>query len=346
MKFHSMLLFMTLWHILVYCPIAHSMWHPAGFLYKYGALDFAGGNVVHISSGVSGLVCAVYLGARKGYGKEAFEPHNILLTVVGSAMLWVGWFGFNAGSALAANNRASIAILVTQIATATSVLAWMSTEWIIRKQPSVQGIVSGAVAGLVAITPASGYVDQTGAFFIGLFAGPLCYFGAQLKHKLGYDDALDAFGVHAVGGVVGGIGTGFFASSSISGSANGVFYTDTFHGGRQLGIQIYAIIFTIFWSLFFTSIIVVVVDNIMGLRVTESEEDIGLDASLHGESICGPTNTPTGSDKKYQLSVLHDGSSGKQGRGSNPSDTVLSGSNHSQRQNSPRSGTDSTVEGV
>ena len=198
MKFTSMLVFMTLWHFLVYCPIAHAVWHPSGFLYEYGALDYAGGNVVHISSGISGLVCSVYLGARKGYGKESFEPYNILLTVVGSSMLWVGWFGFNAGSAGGASHRAGMALLVTQIATGMATLSWMTVEWIIRKQPSVLGTVIGTVAGLVAITPASGYVDQTGAFFIGLLAGVLCYFGAQLKKLFGYDDALDAFGVHAL----------------------------------------------------------------------------------------------------------------------------------------------------
>jgi Amt family ammonium transporter len=206
MKFPSMLLFIGLWHLLVYCPVAHSMWHPSGFLYAYGVLDYAGGNVVHITSGISGLACAVYLGHRKGYGKEAFEPHNILLSAVGSSMLWIGWFGFNAGSAVAANNRAGMAILVTQIASATATISWMFTEWLHVKQPRVQGLVSGAIAGLVSVTPASGYIDQTGAFFIGLVAGPLCYGGIQLKHYLGYDDALDGFGVHGIGGIIGGIG--------------------------------------------------------------------------------------------------------------------------------------------
>lgn len=285
MRFPAMIAFMTLWHFLVYCPIAHAVWHPSGFLNKYGALDYAGGNVVHISSGISGLVCAVYLGHRKGYGKEAFEPHNILLTVVGASMLWVGWFGFNAGSAGGAYDRAGMALLTTQIATGLSTLSWMITEWLVRGQPSVQGTVSGAVAGLVAITPASGYVDQTGAFFIGLIAGPVCYFGAQLKHYLGYDDALDAFGVHAVGGIIGGILTGFFATAAVSGRPNGVFYTDTHYGGRQLGIQLYAITFSVFWALILTFGILLVVDFTIGARVTEKEEEIGLDKSIHGESI-------------------------------------------------------------
>jgi Amt family ammonium transporter len=310
MKFPSMLVFMTLWHFLVYCPIAHAVWHPSGFLLKYGALDYAGGNVVHISSGISGLVCALYLGHRKGYGKEAFEPHNILLTLVGSSMLWVGWFGFNAGSAGGASHRAGMALLVTQIATGIATLSWTTIEWIIRGKPSVQGTVSGAIAGLVAITPASGtfylienvffflltnwfffffspsgYVDQTGAFFIGLIGGVVCYLGAQVKHYLGFDDALDAFGVHAVGGIVGGILTGFFATDAVTGRPNGVFYTDTFYGGRQLGMQLYAITFSVFWSLAVTLAICFIVDKTMGLRVSEADEDIGLDRSIHGEGI-------------------------------------------------------------
>eukprot|EP01040_Poterioochromonas_malhamensis_P007788 gene7788-8421_t len=285
MRFNAMLVFMTLWHFVVYCPLAHANWHPSGFLNKYGALDFAGGNVVHISAGVSGLVCAVYLGHRKGFGKEAFEPHNILLTMVGASMLWVGWFGFNAGSAGAATDRAGMALLCTQIATGLATLSWLFTEWLIRGQPSLQGTVSGAVAGLVAITPASGYVDQTGAFFIGLIAGPVCYFGAQLKHHLGYDDALDAFGVHAIGGILGGILTGFFATDAVTGRTNGVFYTDTHYGGRQLGIQLYAITFAVFWSLVLTLCILFIVDKTIGARVSEAEEEMGLDKSYHGESV-------------------------------------------------------------
>jgi ammonium transporter, Amt family len=296
MKFSSMLLFMTLWHLTVYCPIAHSTWHPLGFLFRAGALDFAGGNAVHISSGFSGLACAVYLGVRRGYGKEAFEPHNILLTAVGSSLLWVGWFGFNAGSAVAANSRAGYAMLVTQISSGVAALSWLITEWIVRKRPSVLGTVSGAIAGLVSITPASGYVDQTGAFIIGLVAGPICYGGAQLKRYFGYDDALDAFGVHGIGGVLGGLLTGFFAKPEISGLDDnaGVFYADTYHGGRQLGRQIYAIVCAVFWSLFMTTIILFTVDALMGLRVTDDDEELGLDASLHGETV-----TPNGIVNKY-----------------------------------------------
>jgi Amt family ammonium transporter len=325
MKFPSMLVFMTLWHFLVYCPIAHAIWHPSGFLFEYGALDFAGGNVVHISSGVSGLVCAIYLGARKGYGTEAFVPHNILITVAGASMLWVGWYGFNAGSALGANSRAGMALLATHIATGCATLSWMAVEWVIRGQPSVLGAVSGAVAGLVAVTPASGYIDPTGAFFIGLLAGPVCYFGCQAKKLLGYDDALDAFGVHAVGGILGGVLTGFFATDSVSGRTNGVFYTDTFYGGRQLGIQIYAIVFSVFWAAVFTVGILFIVDKTMGLRVSESDEQVGLDKSIHGESMVDekPIDTKMA---KYALSADDDDDIKKSSPGT--MDIELTVSNH------------------
>ena len=217
MEYRALCLFTIIWHITVHCPLAHAVWHPDGFLYQSGALDYAGGCVIHIASGVSGLVCAVYLGKRTGWHpkSEEFEPHNILLSLVGASMLWVGWFGFNAGSANGANERAGYAILMTQIATATAALAWILTDWFYSKHPSVLGIISGAISGLVAITPASGYVDVNGAFFIGLLAGPLCYGGAQLKHYLGYDDSLDAFGVHAIGGIVGSLLTGFFVTSAV-----------------------------------------------------------------------------------------------------------------------------------
>jgi len=307
MKFSSMLVFMTLWHLTVYCPTAHSNWHPTGFLFQSGVLDFAGGNTVHISSGTSGLVCAIYLGVRKGFGKEVFEPHSILLCAVGSSLLWVGWFGFNAGSAVAANSRAGLAMLATQIATGTASLSWTFTEWIVRKQPSVAGAVSGAVAGLVAITPAAGYLDPTGAFITGFLAGPVCYFGAQLKHYLGYDDALDGFGVHAVGGILGGIMTGFFADPGFVGAVfgGGVFYANTYHGGRQIGFQLYGITCTLFWALFMTFLILVFVDKTIGLRVSETEEELGLDASLHGESVIptGVVNRFDSSPKTVELVV-------------------------------------------
>eukprot|EP00981_Chlorochromonas_danica_P002297 scaffold440_cov277-Ochromonas_danica.AAC.31 len=285
MKFTSMLLLMSLWHLTVYCPTAHSMWHPNGFLYHAGVLDYAGGNVVHITSGISGLVIAIYLGPRKGFGKDRFDPHNILFTAVGACMLWVGWFGFNAGSALASNDRAAMAMLITQIGCSMAALTWMINEWIVMGHPTVQGLVSGAIAGLVAITPAAGYVDHTGAFIIGLVAGPICYGGVQLKHWFGYDDALDGFGVHGVGGITGGLLLGFFATDKITGHDNGVFYSDTHNGGMQWAHQLYAIVVTVGWSIFMTTIIVYVVDMILGLRVSAEQEEEGLDISLHNETL-------------------------------------------------------------
>jgi Amt family ammonium transporter len=242
MKYSSMLVFMALWHIAVYCPIAHSMWHFDGFMWQAGNMDFAGGNVVHISSGFAGLVSTIMIGKRKGFGKERFEPHNILLTFIGASMLWVGWFGFNAGSAVAANALAGTAMLNTQISTSMAALTWMFTEWIVKKKPSVLGMLSGAIAGLVCITPACGWVDQTGAFFIGVMAGPWCYGWAQVKNYAGYDDALDAFGVHATGGVLGAVLTGFFSTSTVWGPFvvppapiryEGVFYNMGNEDGHQ-----------------------------------------------------------------------------------------------------------------
>lgn len=287
MKFEAMIVFMTLWHFIVYCPTAHSLWHPDGFLYKAEALDYAGGNVVHISAGMSGLVSSIYLGVRAGFGEETFEPHNILLTAVGASMLWVGWYGFNAGSALGATDRAAFAMLNTQISSSVAALGWMATEWYVRKRPSILGTVSGAVAGLVAVTPAAGFVDQTGSFIIGLLAGPLCYLGAQAKHALGYDDALDAFGVHGVGGVLGGILVGFFANPDISGGPAGVFYANTEVGGGQLGKQLYSIVVTVGWAVFATYMILLLVDYTIGVRVPEAYELAGLDAMIHGESVHG-----------------------------------------------------------
>jgi len=224
----------------------------------------------------------IVLGNRKGFGTERFEPHNILLTFMGTSLLWVGWFGFNAGSAVAANNRASFAMLNTQIATSCAALTWMFTEWIIRKQPSVLGMLSGCVAGLVCITPACGYVDPTAAFVIGTLGGPFCYFGAQIKHKLGFDDALDAFGVHAIGGIFGGIMTGFFAQSDICGF-DGAFYGN----GMQIVYQIYGVLTSIAWSGAASFVILKAIDMSIGLRVTSDQEAQGLDASIHGESIHG-----------------------------------------------------------
>jgi Amt family ammonium transporter len=330
MKFLPMIVFITLWHLCVYCPIAHANWHPQGFMKNLGVLDYAGGNVVHICSGASGLATVAVVGNRKGFGKERFEPHNILLSFMGMSMLWVGWFGFNAGSAGGANFNAGYAMLATQIATSVASLTWLMTEWVIRKKPSVMGMISGAVAGLVCITPCSGYVDMTGAFFIGFFGGPLCYLGAQLKHYLGYDDALDAFGVHAIGGIVGGIANGFFATDQVnpfpaptpfqynwavknkatttdpSGYAapdgntyiygpfmppKGVYYGNTVVGGYQLASQLCGICFAVGWSFAWTYVICKLVDVTLGLRVSEADELEGLDTSIHGEVAMTKSST-------------------------------------------------------
>src|SRR5580658_11071174 len=218
MKFSAMLVFMAAWSLLVYCPIAHMVWEPTGWLNKAGVLDYAGGTVVHINAGIAGLASCLVLGKRLGYGKEAMAPHNLTLTLIGASLLWVGWFGFNAGSAGAADGRAGMAMLTTQMATAAASLAWMCSEWVSRGKPSVLGIASGAVAGLVAITPASGFVGPTAAVVIGVVAWVVCFIAAtSLKHAAGYDDSLDAFGVHGIGGIVGALLTGVLFSSEISG---------------------------------------------------------------------------------------------------------------------------------
>jgi ammonium transporter, Amt family len=274
MKFSSMLVFMTAWSLLVYAPIAHMVWEPTGWLNKAGVLDYAGGTVVHINAGVAGLASCLVLGKRLGYGREAMAPHNLTLTLIGASLLWVGWFGFNAGSAGAADGRAGMAMLVTQLATATAALGWMSAEWLSRGKPSVLGIASGAVAGLVAITPASGFVGPTPAVIIGLVAGVVCFIAAtSLKHVLGYDDSLDAFGVHGIGGIVGALLTGVFVSKEISGVDG------------SLLIQLKGVAVTVIYGFAASYIILTVIDKTMGLRVTEEQEREGLDISLHGESI-------------------------------------------------------------
>ncbi len=280
MKFSSMLVFLGLWMIIIYAPITHWVW-GGGFLGDAGVLDFAGGTVVHINAGVAGLVTALVLGKRKGYGTENMAPHNLVLSVIGASLLWVGWFGFNAGSAVAANGAAGMAMAVTQIATATAALAWMFAEWMFRGKPSILGIISGAVAGLVAITPASGYVDPFGALMIGLAAGIVCFWGATiLKNKMGYDDSLDCFGVHGIGGVIGALLTGVFAIKAIGGTA-GMLEGNT----GQLLIQAEGIAATIVYTGVATFIILKVIDTVMGLRVDEETEVSGLDLSLHGESV-------------------------------------------------------------
>ncbi|CAA7622849.1 ammonium transporter [Magnetospirillum sp. LM-5] len=287
MKFSSMLVFMTLWLFLVYAPVCHWVWMldasgaAVGFLGAMGVLDFAGGTVVHINAGVAGLVAAIVLGPRKGYGVDNMAPHNLTLSVIGASLLWVGWFGFNAGSALAADGRAGMAMTVTQIAAAAAALSWMFAEWILRKRPSVLGIVSGAVAGLVAITPASGFVGPKGALIIGLLAGVVCYWGATgLKHALKYDDSLDAFGVHGIGGILGAILTGVFASEAIGG------FPGLLEGnGGQVLAQVYGVVITAVYTGIVTYIILKLVDVVMGLRVSAEEEREGLDLALHGESV-------------------------------------------------------------
>jgi ammonium transporter, Amt family len=274
MKFSAMLVFMAAWSLLVYAPIAHMVWESTGWLNKAGVLDFAGGTVVHINAGVAGLASCLVLGKRLGYGKEAMAPHNLTLTLIGASLLWVGWFGFNAGSAGAADGRAGMAMLVTQMATAAAALGWMCAEWVSRGKPSVLGIASGAVAGLVAITPASGFVGPSSAVIIGLVAGIICFIAAtSLKHVMGYDDSLDAFGVHGIGGIVGALLTGVFVSKDISG-VDGSFL-----------IQLKGVAVTVIYGFAASFIILKVIDKTIGLRVSEEQEREGLDISLHGESI-------------------------------------------------------------
>ncbi len=274
MKFSAMLVFMSVWSLAVYCPIAHWVWEPSGWLAVKGVLDYAGGTVVHINAGIAGLASALVLGKRVGYGKEAMPPHNLTLTLIGASLLWVGWFGFNAGSAGAADGRAGMAMAATQIATAAAALAWMFAEWIVKGKPSVLGIASGAVAGLVAITPASGYVGPTAAVVIGAVAGVGCFFAAtSLKSALGYDDSLDAFGVHCIGGIIGALLTGVFASKEISGADGSVI------------TQLWGVGTTLIYGFVMSFIILKVIDMTIGLRVTEEQEREGLDISLHGEKV-------------------------------------------------------------
>ncbi|PTU73048.1 ammonium transporter [Pseudomonas mangrovi] len=279
MKFSAMLVFMVVWFTLVYAPIAHMVWGGDGALmWDWGVLDFAGGTVVHINAGIAGLVACVMLGKRKGYPTTAMAPHNLGYTLIGAAMLWVGWFGFNAGSAIAADETAGMAMLVTQIATAAAALAWMFAEWLSHGKPSALGIASGVVAGLVAITPAAGTVGPVGALVIGLAAGVICFFCAtSLKRKLGYDDSLDVFGVHCIGGIVGALLTGVFAASSMGGFGE----VESIAG--QLWIQAKGVGFTLIYTTVVTVVILKVIDLLMGLRVSEEEETVGLDLAQHNE---------------------------------------------------------------
>jgi Amt family ammonium transporter len=274
MRFSAMLVFMGLWSLLVYAPVAHWVWEPSGWLAQRGVLDFAGGTVVHINAGVAGLMCAWMLGRRIGFGQEPLMPANLAYTLMGASLLWVGWMGFNGGSAGAADGRAGMAMLVTQMGAAAATLAWMFAEWVVRGTPTLLGLCTGAVAGLVAITPASGYVDPKAALAIGAAAGFLCYWGAtSLKRILGADDSLDVFGVHGIGGIVGALLTGVFASPDIGGVEGSVLN------------QLIGVLATVLYSAVVTSLILWLVDVVFGLRVTRQQELQGLDLSLHGERV-------------------------------------------------------------
>jgi Amt family ammonium transporter len=280
MKFGALLLFAALWLTFVYAPMTHMVWSgPGALMWDWGVLDFAGGTVVHINAGIAGLVAALVIGRRQGYPGTAMPPHNLPFTVIGAALLWVGWFGFNAGSAVAANGTAGMAMLVTQVATAAAALSWMAFEWAAHGKPSALGIASGAIAGLVAITPASGTAGPAGALLIGIAAGVLCFLAAtRLKRLLGYDDSLDVFGVHAVGGIVGAILTGVCA-----GSLGGVGLAEGVTIGGQVWVQLKSVLFTMAWSGVGTFIILKLLDATMGLRVSKEQEVEGLDLALHDE---------------------------------------------------------------
>jgi Amt family ammonium transporter len=280
-KFSTFLVFILVWATLVYDPLAHWVWGVGGWLRNLGALDFAGGTVVHISSGISALAAALVIGKRKGYGHQPMPPHNLPFTVLGASLLWFGWFGFNAGSALAANGLAAHAFMTTNTATAAAALGWMFTEWSSRGKPTVLGAASGAVAGLVAITPAAGYVTPMAAILIGAVAGFICYSACNLKSRLGYDDSLDVVGVHGVGGTWGALATGIFATKLVNDAGgDGLLYGNP----KQLGIQFLAVVVTWVLGFVMTTVILKVLDGIMGLRVTDEEEAAGLDLSQHSET--------------------------------------------------------------
>jgi ammonium transporter, Amt family len=274
MRFSAMLFFISLWSIVVYAPIAHWVWEPGGWLAQLGVLDFAGGSVVHINAGVSGLVCAYMLGSRKGYGKEPFEPFNLGLTMAGAGLLWVGWFGFNAGSAVASDGRAGLAMAVTHIAASAGAVAWMLGEWLVRTRPSLLGLCSGLVAGLVAITPAAGFVTPANAVVIGGVAGLACYWGATgLKRMLHADDSLDVFGVHGIGGIVGALMTGYYASPLISGATGSV------------ATQALGVLAVVLYSAVVSAVLLWLTNFLIGLRVDNDAEQMGLDVSQHREHL-------------------------------------------------------------
>lgn len=280
-KFSTFLVFILLWSTLVYDPVAHWVWGDNGWLKGLGALDFAGGTVVHINAGIAALAAALVIGKRRGYGTEAFIPHNLPMTVLGAGLLWFGWFGFNAGSALAANGLAAVAFVNTHFATCAAALGWMAVEWLIRGKPTMLGVASGAVAGLVAITPAAGFVGPLSSLVIGFLAGIFCYLAVLAKPKLGYDDALDVVGVHLVGGLWGALATGLFASKAINDAgADGLFFGNP----AQFGIQAIAVVVTLIYSFVISLILFKVLDVIMGLRVDVEDEISGLDLATHQES--------------------------------------------------------------
>jgi Amt family ammonium transporter len=280
-KFKGFLVFTLLWALVVYNPVAHWVWSADGWLYKLGALDFAGGTVVHINAGIAALVTALMLGRRRDYQNHAIPPHNIPFVVIGAALLWFGWFGFNAGSGLAADGLAGSAFLVTHIATATAAFVWAILDWIIGKKTTVVGICTGAVAGLVAITPAAGFVDVKGALLIGLIVSTVCFvMVAYVKPKLGYDDALDAFGVHGIGGILGALLTGLLATPAVQAAYSGAFFGNP----KQFMIQVLAVVVTIIYSGLGTFILFKIVDKVFGLRASDKEEGIGLDETMHHET--------------------------------------------------------------
>ena len=281
LKFTALLLFILLWGTFVYNPLAHWVWGVGGWMGKMGALDFAGGTVVHISSGISALAAALIVGKRLGYGSTAYIPHNVPMSITGAAILWFGWFGFNAGSALACNGLAANAFVVTHIASAMAALSWMFMEWWHRGKPTTLGAASGAVAGLVAITPGSGFVGPVSAIIIGALGGVICYGGVLLKSRLGYDDSLDVVGIHGLGGTWGALATGLFASTKINpDGANGLFFGNP----GQLWIQFVSVVATMVFAFIMTLIILKIIDVLIGLRVSEEEEVKGLDISLHNEA--------------------------------------------------------------
>jgi Amt family ammonium transporter len=280
-KFSSFIVFSLLWALLVYNPVAHWVWGVGGWIRDLGALDFAGGTVVHITSGVSALAAALVVGRRKGFGVDNMAPHNLPMTVIGAAILWFGWFGFNAGSALAAGELSTSAFVATHLAAASATLSWVFVEWMHRKKPTVLGGASGCVAGLVAITPAAGFVQPMAAIAIGLAAGAICYSAIMMKGRFGYDDSLDVVGVHCVGGTFGALATGLFATKLINAAgADGLFFGNP----KQLAIQALAVVVTLAYSFVLSYGLLILVDKTMGLRVLDEHERMGLDLSQHGEA--------------------------------------------------------------